>query len=190
MRDVGDGDFAVETLEMLSSNRILVKGASLLFGIALCLGCDIAGRVVSVLTQVLQNLTAAKTLMETFVQDVKQQFPPTEPAYKQAELEYNEARAAYEGYLSAVKVATSTGDTQVDLSQLADKTQELSAEFLANSTKSLAPTRTFGRRTFDQVMVLPPNLHRDLCRLPKQHRLEALGKLDANARWRAWSEVN
>jgi len=134
-------------------------------------------------------LREQKLLFESFVRDVKRYFKPDSPIYLQAERDYTQARALYEGFLSAMRLAVLTETPDADLRTVAAEAEGAGAVFLSESTKGLMPASDTRRLPFSRAYQLPVELHRQICRLPKQSWETVLKRIQEEAQWTTWQEI-
>jgi hypothetical protein len=149
--------------------------------------CDGAA-VMALLTSAVAAFKEDKALVEQFVQDVKKVYATNDAAYQTAKQEYIVARGMHERYLDSIRIGTLTGQSDAQVKDLAQQSRSAGAEFLLDSTKSLAPGSATGKILFSDLIHTPPNLHEALRKLPSNQREKVLAALK-EVGWRTWDEL-
>ena len=169
---------------MTSKSLTLLSGA---FCLSLVLSaCNPAA--LAELPGIVTQLLTDKNTVESFVQDLKKNVDSNTKGYSSVERKYEDARAAYDGYLDAVKLAVLNNQPKTNLAFLTENVRTKTARFLAEATKDLAPTVDTRGVQFEKAINPPTSLHTQICKLPKQYRATALQQLEDQLRWKSWDQ--
>jgi hypothetical protein len=150
-------------------------------------GCDQA-EIVSTLGA-LNTLAQSKALAEQFVRDEKSVEDPGDPGYRNAMSAYEDARDAYNNYLTALEVSAGTGKVPATLSNQAEQAQTTAARFLTVATRSLKPDQDTRSIQFDRAVTVPADLCQKLHKLPAKQRNQLLAQYDGQLRWLPWGHL-
>ena len=160
-----------------------------MFGLCLTLmitqGCDVNdAKVVNAFADAFGAILSDKKLVEQMVTDVKNS-AISPKAYSTIETDYNNARASYNTYLDAIRVAVVNGQATTDLSLLTKPVKANCQKFLSRGASTIDQ-----RSQVPTVECSPPgNLHTLLTKLPKKDRLEAIDRLTDQLRWGEWQDI-
>ena len=164
------------------------------FGVATCVAaflvtsaCDQA-EIVSTLGA-LTTLAQSKALAEQFVRDEKSVEDPNDPGYRNTMAAYEDARDAYNNYLTALEVGAGTGKTPATLNAQAEQAQTTAARFLTVATRSLKPDTDTRSIQFERAVTVPTDLCQKLHKIPAKQRAQLMAQYDGQMRWLPWGHL-
>ena len=171
-----------------------LRGAIIAFTLVTTLassGCKLQQKlVIDTLTAALQNLKDSRELMETYGRDIKKRYSADQDAFKAGEARYEAARAAFTGYLSAMKVAALTGEKEsATIASSAQDVVSASVEFLSGATHELDPTLNTRKIPFARALTIPSTIPIGLYSLSLRDRQMAVRAVQEQATWAPWSEL-
>ena len=139
------------------------------------------------LAPIVNQMIDDRSLLESFVHDVKKEYQPGAPAYEEMRMLYAQARATQEAYLTAIQVAADTSDEKATLSPIIGEAQQRSTAFVSRGVSLLSPPGS--RAVVPATVITLPDLHGVLAQFPKQYRTAAMQELERQVRWRPWDDI-
>lgn len=175
-----------------SRKALIVLVFSSLIATPLTTGCNSKDEAatVAILQSALSNLNQNRSLVESFVRDVKENDSPDDPNYQQALDSYENARDAYNHYLDVIENPEDKNSTRSMRSQEAiSDARNTTAQFLADATAALRPNVSTRSIQFQRAVVIPDDLQAALQKLPKKARAYLTDRFDSQVRWRSWGQL-
>jgi hypothetical protein len=136
-----------------------------------------------------QDLKETRDLVEAFGRDVKKVFTPDDQAYTESQAKYVAAKAAYEGYLTAAKMALLEGVDSQGLNEAASNATAAATEFVAEATKRLNPTINTRSIPFNTIMAMPTRLPAIPRAIPVSARAASFRSVEPQLTWSSWAAL-
>jgi hypothetical protein len=174
----------------LSSSRVRFTAltSAITIVIAGSLGCSQAD--IQAVSNAITTLENNKALAEQFVKDVKKTVDPQDPQYRAIMGQYEDARDAYNDYISHLDQAAQQGPVRTVPPQSADKVKGAATEFISAAARGLDPTNRNRGLDLDKAITIPPNLEPSVRKLSSQARKIISDEFRDSIRWKAWSQLD